>query len=375
MNAVPTSVRLAATATGDFADASYGSPVTPTGVHVKASIDGLLPATEYHFALEVDGKLQLFDRFVAKTQPDAAHSFTFAFGSCAYTGSTHYLFDAIRRRKPDFFLHLGDLHYLDIDTADLSRFIDGYDQVLSSAPQERLYRNVPTMYMYDDHDFGPNNSGASSPGRDQSVEAFRMIVPHGDLALSGDTDPVYYAFEYGRIIFPMTDLRSMRTTGTILGSVQKQWFKDLLVEAAGNGKAIIWPSTVPWHTTSRTDTWGGFTAERQELANFFAANDLGGRMMMVTGDLHSIGIDDGTNMNFASTGDGSFALFQAAPFHQVNTASAPAAYSEGFYNSFPNQYGFVEVIDNGGSTITVNCTGYNAAGTEIATYSHVLDIS
>lgn len=369
------SARLAATATGDFDDAVYGSPVTPSSGRAKLSVTGLTAGEEYTFAVEADGALQLFDRFKAKTPPVGAVSFNFAFGSCARTGSAHYVFDAIRRRNPDLFIHLGDLHYSDINSANLSLYLNAYKTVLSAPAQERLYRNVPSIYVWDDHDYGPNNSDASAPGRSQACEAYRTVVPHAQLVESGTTDAIYHAIEYGRVVFILTDLRSRRVSPTMMGATQKAWFKSLLTDPVNAGKAFIWCSTVPWHIDSRSDTWGGYTAERQELANYFAANDIGRRLAMITGDLHSIGIDDGTNTNKASSGNGSFMVFQAAPFDQSNTVSIAETYSEGFFNSFENEYGFVEVVDNGGDTITLNCTAFAADGTSIVTFSHGLDVS
>jgi hypothetical protein len=41
-----------------------------------------------------------------------------------------------------------------------------------------LNMELPMAYMWDDHDFGPDNSDATAPGRDASLRAYREYVPH-----------------------------------------------------------------------------------------------------------------------------------------------------------------------------------------------------
>ena len=40
-------------------------------------------------------------------------------------------------------------------------FITAYFRIFESKSQKKLYENIPVFYMWDDHDFGDNNSGES----------------------------------------------------------------------------------------------------------------------------------------------------------------------------------------------------------------------
>ena len=71
----------------------------------------------------------------------------------------------IRRQDPLFFLHVGDFHYENLDGEDPEAYRQAYRDVLASPAQSALYRSTPIAYMWDDHDYGPNNSDRFSPGR------------------------------------------------------------------------------------------------------------------------------------------------------------------------------------------------------------------
>ncbi len=100
------------------------------------------------------------------------------FGSCAGTGSNSSVFETIEFLEPIFFLHMGDLHYENIAENDVDRFRRAYDEVLSSERQSSLYRSAPIVYVWDDHDFGPNDSDRTHPGKAAGLRAYDENVPH-----------------------------------------------------------------------------------------------------------------------------------------------------------------------------------------------------
>jgi len=81
--------------------------------------------------------------------------------------------------KPLFFLHMGDLHYDNIVVNDARVFRKAYDNIFESpAGKALLGMDLPMAYMWDDHDFGPDNSDKTAPGREASLQAYREYVPH-----------------------------------------------------------------------------------------------------------------------------------------------------------------------------------------------------
>lgn len=131
--------------------------VSSTGGGARLTITGLSPGTAYTYQIEAYGSLVgPVCPFCTLPAPGAAE-FTVAFSGDTDTGHNHVVFDTIRLSDPLMFIHLGDLHYEDIATNSQPAYHAAYDAVLAAPRQAQLYRDVPTTYVWDDHDFGPNN--------------------------------------------------------------------------------------------------------------------------------------------------------------------------------------------------------------------------
>lgn len=370
-------VRLAVDTDPEFPSPTYSSSEESSNRAVRLEVTGLTANTDYYCAVEVDGQLltEKVGRF--RTLPSGPSSFKAVFAGDASTGSNATVFDTIRAQNPLFFFHLGDLHYENINTNSLAAYLAAYDAVMASERQAQLYREVPTFYMWDDHDYGPNDSHGSSPGRDAACEAFRLRVPHPALEETGTTDPVYYSFEVGRVMFIVTDQRSMasnktatdNSSKTMLGTTQKTWFKGLLSDPANDGKLFVWICSrvfggVP---TAGADHWGGFTTERTELCDHIQS-ECPGRLCVISADMHSLAIDDGSNHDFVTSGSEPIPTFQCAPLDRTSAQfHGGATYSEGQWTN-NGQFGVMEITDTGGSSITIDWTGYGSAGNVLGSY-------
>jgi len=377
---------------------------------VAFSIDNLRPNTLYHYALEIDGQLDTTRSGQFRTFPSPGQaSFQFAFASCARTGSTREVFDQIRNHHPLFFLHMGDFHYLDIQTNDIQRFRAAYDRVLSSPQQSELYREVPIVYMWDDHDYGGNSASRKSKTHDAARRAYDEYVPHYPFVRSRTEDPIYQSFSVGRVKFILTDLRSERedpkkkdtATKTMLGVEQKAWLKQELLSANGTYPLICWMSSVPWigvvgkgpYSSLRTnvygyihqsnsnqflvktnrsgrrsestpvgeeDHWSVFSNERQEIADFIKSNQIRG-VCILHGDSHMLAADDGSNADYASSRGAPIPVMCAGPLDQVSSIKG-GPYSQGVYrvkdSNDESGFGLITIHD-AGSRIRVNFSGRN----------------
>lgn len=357
----------------------YSAPVASVGNLVKITQTGLAADTQFYYGLEIDGVLNTTITGKFKTPPAAAgtaQSFKFAFSSCANTNSNHVVFDRIRAQNPLFFAHLGDFHYLNIGSNNIGLFRGGYEAQFAQARQHQLYREIPTVYMFDDHDYGPNDSNGTSASRNAALAAYRERVPHHPLVNNGAGDQVYHSFEIGRCLFIVTDLRSEASpvgqtdnaSKTKMGAAQKTWFKGLLSNPANAGKVFIWLSTSPWVPNVRVgeDHWGGYSTERTELANHIKANCLD-RFFVLSGDTHAVGLDDGTHGDWATGGGGPVREFTASPL-DTSTGTWTATYTSGYILN-TGQFGIVEITDTGTSTIGVTWTAMKADGTVLYTMS------
>ena len=169
-------------------------------------VDGLEPATPYSYAVAVDGELDLVRAGSFRTFPDDDQPLRLVFTSCARTGSNGQVFDAIRELDPDVYVCLGDFHYGDVFVDDVDDYRQVFDVQLTRPAQAALYRSTPIAYVWDDHDYGPNDSNRDAPGRASAMVAYREYVPHYDLA--GPDSAIFQAFTIGTTRVVLTDARS-----------------------------------------------------------------------------------------------------------------------------------------------------------------------
>jgi MFS family permease len=330
---------------------------------------GLGPGRRYFYAVEMGGVVDRARTGQVRTWPRRQSSFTFAFAGCARAGSNGAVFDAIRGRNPLFYLILGDLFYGNIDTNDPEEFRNQYDRSVSTPAQAALYRATPVDYVWDDHDFGANDSDSRSPSKPAALATYKTLAPHYRLP---DPDAIYHSFTVSRVRFVVTDTRSARTRTTLLGARQTAWLKHQLLAAKRRGQLAVWVTSVPWIAAAGADSWGGYASERRELANFVARHRIR-NLVMLAGDAHMVAIDDGTNNNYATAGDSSFPVMHAAALDRRGELKG-GPYSEG---AFPGsgQFGTVTVRDTGAATIKVTLTGWNYRGEQLVSHTFARTLS
>jgi len=372
------SVQLVVSTGEDFSSPRLVQPssVDESGV-ARFNISDLRPGTEYHYAVEADGEVDLVRAGRFATAPQGAHSFTVAFASCMRVGTNGAVFDAIRELNPDMMLFLGDFHYANIEENDPGKFRDVMDVQLTGAALSALFRSLPIAYVWDDHDYGANNADSTTASRPAAMEVYREYVPHYPLA--GEESPIYQAFTIGRVRFILTDHRSARTPSpepdtagkTMLGAEQKAWFKQQLLDADGTYPLIVWVNGVPWITPAADggDDWSGYTTERAELAQFIRDN-ISSEILMLSGDAHMLALDDGTNSDYSADGGSGFPVFHAAALDRPgHTKGGP--YSHGMFPG-GGQFGVVTVTDEGGNSIHVALSGRTWDGKELITYEYTV---
>lgn len=324
---------------------------------------GLTPDTSYSYVLEVDGVIDEIQTGHAMTFAEGASSFTVAVGACARTNSNGIVFDTIRDQEPDLYINTGDMHYRNIAENNPDAFGSAFAQVHRSAAQSALYRSVPLAYVWDDHDYGPNDADADSPSRGAALTAYRTNVPHYELP-SGDGGAINQAFTIGRVRFLVTDTRSERrpADGVMLGETQLQWLLDELLAARDTHALTIWVSPTPWIGVADplSDHWGGFAAERDLIGAFLHEHAIT-NLAMVAGDAHMVAIDDGTNSGYG--GHDGFPVLQAAALDRPGSIKG-GPYSHG---TLPGggQFGLIEVTDDGGDQIGLAFGGLDYNGVEL----------
>ena len=338
-------------------------------VVMEYRLEGLQPGTEYFTGFRAESGTRA--RF--RTFADGPFSFTAAFSSCA--GGTRVVpmshvsnsgvFAAIAALDPHLFIHMGDLHYYNINGAPRSpaviqRFRRGLDRVMAQEYQALLYRSTPLAYMWDDHDFGPDEADSRSGTRDSARAYYAVDVPHYRLPLAPTANgPIAQTFDVGRVRFVMTDARSERlpSAAVMLGGAQKAWLLAELGRAATEKvPLVVWVNPVPWITADGdADGWGRYAAERREIGDRITALGLGPRLLMLSGDAHMLAFDDGRN-----NAHGGFIVAQAAPLDRfLRHKGGP--YSHQPPRQSNGQFGTLTVEDTG-TTLTATLQGHRYNG-------------
>lgn len=394
-------VRVSTSPDGDPIWFGPVAPAEPIPGHYVARVDltGLAPDTRYWWQTEHDGVLDETFPGEVRTHPPVGQpaSYTVAvIGDAGLTPTAPGVGDvrfAARMSNHEGFLrvaqhpsdplmvcHLGDVHYYNPGDpnwsgSDLEDYLRAWDDVLLQPNQHTLYRTRATQIMWDDHDYGRNDSDGTQDGKENAAAAYRARVPHHTLALPDGS--IYHAFEIGRVLYVSSDTRYNRTPNsapdnaakTYLGATQKLWLRNLL--ASTTAQAMVWLMPNPWLGTL-DDTWGGFTAERAELANMLTTMTVpasGGTRswaastVMVAADVHAIG-----HWSASANPWGRFPGMLCASIDATPSAAGGGQYDLGFRGG-RDQYGTVGITDTGESiTITMTAwTGNDAWGTQSVT--------
>ncbi len=374
-----TSAVVVARIDGDAATLELNAGLAPPTIHYgtatagtwRFALTGLEPLTTYAYQFVVDGQPQPERTGEFTTFSNEPMSFQVAFASCARLGSAGKVFETILATNPDLFISTGDFFYADY-VATAAQLADAYNRTLTSPPQAALYGGVPIAYMWDDHDYGGNDSDSTAPSRTIALEAYDTFVPHYPLT---ETEAINQAFTIGRVRFILLDGRSSHDPDTetdtpaksMLGAAQLVWLENELLSAHETHALVVVATSVPWiqPATAGADDWGGFTNERRVIADFIADHGID-NLLMIAGDAHMLAIDDGTNTNYSNTPGPAFPLFQAAALDRPGSYKG-GPYSEGAHPG-GGQFGLISVMDNG-VDLAVTLTGYDWTGATIIEYS------
>lgn len=354
------SCRLAYATNSGLTGPTYTSAVAAdSNGYVRLPVAGLAANTRYHYGIEVAGVLDAA-RGSFKTAPAApgvACSFVVAHASCTsyYTDnpSNHRVYDSILARQPLEFFMLGDADYSDIATANSASMRASLAASLGSARAKAMWANVPMTYVWDDHDFGPDNSDGTFVGKTNRAAVYRQMFPHGTLP---DAGAIYEAKTHGRVRFIKTDNRYYRSPNadtdnsskTMLGATQKAWLKAELLAAKDN-PLTVWLNSQVWSVPSSGwggidtdgDHWGAFSTERAEINDYMATNGIT-NVIQLTGDQHALAYRETVDYSTAQTAP--MRIYSAAALDAL-----PVSRAGGWdqIQTGKGQYGTLTVADDG----------------------------
>lgn len=291
----------------------YATHVVRTEVEsagvAHAIADSVEPGRVYAYEVEVNGMT------VARPWPQEFRTpplwqwrsdpptFTVATGSCAYInedgydrpgepyGGEYQIFTSIAHVKPQIMLWLGDNTYLrEADWNSRTGYLRRYTHTRSLPELGPLLAASSNYAIWDDHDYGPNNSDRGWREKETSLEVFRLFwcnPTYGTREMPG----VSTSFEWGDVEFILLDNRwnrspNERTNGErgIFGDRQIEWLIDRLSTSNATFKIVAVGGQL-LNPYARFENYSTYADERKKLLDAISEANVSG-VFFLSGDRH-----------------------------------------------------------------------------------------
>lgn len=272
------------------------SNLVPVDGVVQLRLTGLAPDNTYSFAFyATDGQRRSRPgRF--RTALAVGQSRVIRFGATHGLGGNWPWpgLSVAAAERLDFFLLLGDTIYADWG-ANVG-VVEKWKEALSTEGMLDLTASTSLIATWDDHEVGDNWS-YTTPGMDalvaEGLAAYRQAIPQ--VVGPGGTG-VWRTLSWGQAmdVFSM-DCRGERRNGNYISPEQMTWLKEGLASSTAAFKVIL--NSVPITDFTGTtigaiaaaDRWQGFTAQRTEILDHIANQQIPG-VLWITGDFHIGGV-------------------------------------------------------------------------------------
>lgn len=229
--------------------------------------------------------------------------FRVALGSCVYINEPEYdrpgkgygdnysIFTSIYEKKPDVMLWLGDNTYLrEADWNTRTGILSRYSHTRNLPEMQPLLGSCANYAIWDDHDFGPNDSDRGFWNKSTTLEAFKLFWGNPSYGFDGKPGTTT-TFEYGDAQFFLLDNRyyrspNKRKTGDrrILGKEQLEWLIDNLATSTATFKIIAIGGQV-LNPVAKYENYTNYPEELNELLTAIERENISG-VMFVSGDRH-----------------------------------------------------------------------------------------
>ena len=217
-----------------------------------------------------------------------AQSFTFCAGSCAdlRTDESESIFLTIAKEEKQFFLWLGDnLYFEKPDWQNESTMRDAYMKRFQGDAVQMLLSSSRQLAIYDDHDYGPNDSDSSFAGKRESAQVFAEFWLETPTQVDRYHD-IRWSERYGDVLMVGLDDRAHRgPVGTvILGKEQMAWLAGQLDANKDASIVFIAVGSQVLNEAEVFENYSRFPAERDELLALCARAEM--PVVFLTGDRH-----------------------------------------------------------------------------------------
>jgi alkaline phosphatase D len=292
---------------------NLGNPYNPIHFElVKLKLN-----TTYLYELVLNGKVMpTVKQHSFTTKPHQANpeaeplNFSFLAGSCTYLndpvldvagtpyGQDPYIFRTMASMQTDFMLWLGDNLYLRPSDYGSSAGIQYRYSLQRKAPElSELFASRPNYAIWDDHDFGPDNSDRSFELKKSSQDIFRAYW--GNKTYGSEYDHgIYSSFSWSDCDFFLMDDRSNRAPNAMIdsvagkpnceksffGEIQLSWLKDKLLNSSATFKFVAVGNQV-LNPVAEKEHLRDYPCEFYDLMAFILSYKING-VVFLSGDRH-----------------------------------------------------------------------------------------
>ena len=239
-------------------------------------VSGLAPDTTWTWDLTIDG--ERFGPYTAKT-PRAlgtAGVTRVAFGSCT-KADEQPIFEDVLAWQPDLFIFAGDAHYG--NTANLNASRSWWRWAHGREFRRDMLATVPSVAVWDDHDFVDNNSDGTFPG----IPTARRVVQEytANTSYGAADEGIYSLHHLGDVDVFLVDARTWRNVDGFIGAAQRTWLQAELRASTAAVKLVVSGTQVT--DKSLGESWAEQPADRDMLLSL--ADEIDG-LVLLTGDIH-----------------------------------------------------------------------------------------
>lgn len=282
------------------------------GDHIaRFTLTNLEFGSKYDYEVYLDGRRLSFPHATAfQTQPMWRHrgdppNFRIALGSCAYMNDPYFdrpgnpygaafeIFTAMAAAKPDLMLWLGDnVYYREADWLSEAAMRYRYAHSRQLPELQALLAATHNYAIWDDHDYGPNDSDGTFRLKDAALQVFKDYwanAAYGTATLPG----VFGRFEWGDVEFFLLDDRYHRSPNrmpaspqkVMLGEAQMQWLMESLRSSNATFKVIACGAQM-LNPMVFYEAFGQFPEEQKRLLDFLRDAKVSG-VVFLSGDRHA----------------------------------------------------------------------------------------
>lgn len=277
---------------------------------VHTTVSGLPFGTRYRFAVVFDGKqVEVPHPLRFRTQrhwrwrgppPDL----TVALGSCAYVndppcdrpgkpyGGDPFIFETIAAKRPDLMLWMGDnIYYREPDWTSEAAMRARFTKSRGTPRLQRLLATTHHYAIWDDHDYGSNDSDWTFPLRDAALRTFKLFWSNPTYG-QREAPGVFSRFTWSDVEFFMLDGRSFRTpnaapdspTKTMFGAHQIRWLLDGMSSSIHRFKVIVSGNQV-LNPLTPYEAVGRFPNDQRRILTGIRERRISG-VLFLSGDRH-----------------------------------------------------------------------------------------